>query len=45
MKVSYGFNDFKSPVERILEIFVNLKDLLKDENMNKELDWCMEIIS
>lgn len=33
MKVQYAFNDFKSPVERILDIFVNLKEEVKNNEM------------
>lgn len=39
INIQYTFKDLRSPLERILEIFTNLKQEVKNKERIMELDW------
>ena len=45
MRRNYSKTDIKTPIEKVLEIISNLKEIVDDDKYFNDLEWCLEIIS
>lgn len=44
-KSEIDYSDFKSPLERTMEILTNLKECLEDQKYIRDLNYCLKHIS
>lgn len=42
---NYSKTDIKTPIEKVLEIISDLKEIVDDDKYFNDLEWCLEIIS